>query len=218
MFLETAGGALSQKCGPCLRKSLWSWSRASSATTSTSSLWLGSTRAKTKVISSGTLHLEGEILTLFPFAWGEGTTWEKTFEFDLWEDKCRFNPHLISESGRKPKSEEMVLASVMNDVGNGNKDEVIILLIIILIPILFQFFFLSFSPLTSGKKDKNGRPFGNILATTRGNNYNFKMLKNWNDLDNFRCKIFWRRTRRKIAIFLVQHVLHCRLRPRRWGC
>ena len=126
MFLETARGT-SKKCGPRLRKSLWSWSQAPSATTSTSSLWLGSTRAKTKVISSGTLHLEGEILTLFPFAWGEGTTWEKTFEFDLWEDKCRFNPHLISESGRKPKSEEMVLASVMNDVGNGNKDEVIIL-------------------------------------------------------------------------------------------
>ena len=73
----------------------------------------------------------------------------------------------------------MVLASVMNDVGNGNKDEVIILLENInLIPILFQFFFLSFSPLTSGKKDKNGRPFGNILATTRGNNCNVRILKN----------------------------------------
>ena len=54
--------------------------------------------------------------------------WFNAFEFDLWEDNCRFNPHLISESGRKPKSEEMVLASVMNDVGNGNKDEVILLL------------------------------------------------------------------------------------------
>ena len=130
MFLETARGT-SKKCGPRLRKSLWSWSQAPSATTSTSSLWLGSTRAKTKVISSGTLHLGGKILTPFPFAWGEGTVWEKNktkkIEFDRW--KCRFNPHLISESGRKPKSEEMVLASVMNDVGNGNKDEVILLLI-----------------------------------------------------------------------------------------
>ena len=73
----------------------------------------------------------------------------------------------------------MVLASVMNDVGNGNKDEVIILPEIInLISIFFQFFFLSFSPLTSGKKDKNGRPFGNILATTRGTNCNVRILKN----------------------------------------
>ena len=73
----------------------------------------------------------------------------------------------------------MVLASVMNDVGNGNKDEVIILPEIInLISSFFQFFFLSFSPLTSGKKDKNGRPFGNILATTRGNNCNVRILKN----------------------------------------
>ena len=73
----------------------------------------------------------------------------------------------------------MVLASVMNDVGNGNKDEVIILPEIInLISSFFQFFFLSFSPLTSGKKDKNGRPFGNILATTRGNNCNVIILTN----------------------------------------
>ena len=105
--------------------------------------------------------------------------WFNAFEFDLWEDNCRFNPHLISESGRKPKSEEMVLASVMNDVGNGNKDEVIILPEIInLISSFFQFFFLSFSPLTSGRKDKNGRPYGNILATTRGNNCNVRILKN----------------------------------------
>ena len=34
----------------------------------------------------------------------------------------RFNPHLISEPIGKTK--EMVLATVMNDVGNGNKDEV----------------------------------------------------------------------------------------------
>ena len=59
--------------------------------------------------------------------WGNNVR-KKTFEFDLWKCKCRFNPHLISESGRKPKSEEMVLASVMNDVGNGNKDEVVLLL------------------------------------------------------------------------------------------
>ena len=73
----------------------------------------------------------------------------------------------------------MVLASVMNDVGNGNKDEVIILPEIInLISSFFQFFFLSFSPLTSGRKDKNGRPYGNILATTRGNNCNVRILKN----------------------------------------
>ena len=74
----------------------------------------------------------------------------------------------------------MVLASVMNDVGNGNKDEVIMLPEIInLISSFFQFFFLSFSPLTSGRKDKNGRPYGNILATTRGNNCNnCRILKN----------------------------------------
>ena len=34
----------------------------------------------------------------------------------------RFNPHLISEPIGKTK--EMILATVMNDVGNGNKDEV----------------------------------------------------------------------------------------------
>ena len=56
--------------------------------------------------------------------------------------------------------------------------------------VFFQFLFLSFSPLTSGKKDKNGRPMGNILATTRGAFIEIDKSSNWIEPD-YKCPKVW---------------------------
>ena len=76
---------------------------------------------------------------------------------------------------------EMILATVMEGGGNGNKDE---------------FLYLAIGTASDGLKDDFGRMMGIILASTKGMEsvyYCISIQESSPQSINFRYQIFWRR-------------------------
>ena len=108
--------------------------------------------------------------------WGKWEIWRNLLQHvkcQFCDNRCQVQPSLDKRAGREDQRDDIGLCDERCWEWKQRRGvklfiEMDLLCLKVKFFLVFQFLFLSLSPLTSGKKDRNGRPMGNILATTRG--------------------------------------------------